>query len=284
MLKKPKALLKYYDILLKMMKITGMKFSILLRSLLFIFGLILFADGLILILQNKIHLGTILPFLIGLFFLIYTFNYTKIQNFLAKHLKLQKIWRITWVLFSIWLSSLLAFFIYLHQHTQSSNDVPSIDAIIVLGSGIIQGKPSPTLALRLDTAAQIAKQQPQTWIIVSGGLDYGEVKTEADAMLTYLQEKHQLNAAMILKEDQSTSTELNLKNSQKILTAHKLGLDSKIAIVTSDFHTLRAAAIAQKQGYNNFITVSAETPLATRYNAWLREYFAYLSGWLLNEY
>lgn len=284
MLKKSKALLRYYDILLKMMTIAGMKFSILLRSLLFIFGLILFADGLILILQNKIHLGTILPFLIGLFFLIYTFNYTKIQNFLAKHLKLQKIWRITWVLFSIWLGSLLAFFIYLHQHTQSSNDVPPVDAIIVLGSGIIQGKPSPTLALRLDTAAQIAKQQPQTWIIVSGGLDYGEVKTEADAMSTYLQEKHQLHAAMILKEDQSTSTELNLKNSHKILTAHKLGLDSKIAIVTSDFHTLRAAAIAQKQGYNDFITVSAETPLATRYNAWLREYFAYLSGWLLNEY
>ncbi|WP_249364508.1 hypothetical protein, partial [Acinetobacter baumannii] len=22
----------------------------------------------------------------------------------------------------------------------------------------------------------------------------------------------------------------------------------------------------------------------TRYNAWLREYFAYASGWLLNEY
>ncbi|MFX8461890.1 YdcF family protein, partial [Acinetobacter baumannii] len=30
--------------------------------------------------------------------------------------------------------------------------------------------------------------------------------------------------------------------------------------------------------------VAAETPLITRYNAWLREYFAYASGWLLNEY
>lgn len=267
-----------------MMKITAMKFSILLRSLLFIFGLILFIDGCMLILQNKIHLGTVLPFLIGLFFLIYVCSYTKIQNFFKKNLKLRKFWRIAWIFFSIWFCSLMAFFIYLHQHTQSNHHVQSVDAIIVLGSGIIQGEPSPTLALRLDTAAQIAKQQPQAWIIVSGGLDYGEVKTEADAMSTYLQAKHQLNAAMILKEDQSTSTELNLKNSQNILTAHRLGLDSKIAIVTSDFHTLRAAAIAKKQGYNNFVTVSAETPLATRYNAWLREYFAYLSGWLLNEY
>ena len=61
-------------------------------------------------------------------------------------------------------------------------------------------------------------------------------------------------------------------------------MNSKIAIVTSDFHTLRAGAIAKKQGYRNFITVGAGTPITTRYNAWLREYFAYLSGWVLGEY
>ena len=30
--------------------------------------------------------------------------------------------------------------------------------------------------------------------------------------------------------------------------------------------------------------VSAPTPLLIRYNAWLREYFAFISGWLLDEY
>ena len=30
--------------------------------------------------------------------------------------------------------------------------------------------------------------------------------------------------------------------------------------------------------------ISAETPLNIRYNAWLREYFAFVSGWLLREY
>ena len=267
-----------------MMMITQMKFSILLRIFLFILGLILFLDGLILILQNKIHLGTILPFGIGLFFLIYVIFYQKIQNALQKNLKLKKFWQIGWALFSLWTVSLLAFFVYLHQQTQSNTEITKVDAIIVLGSGIIQGRPSPALASRLDTAADVAQQQPQAWIIVSGGLDYGESITEAESMSGYLQEKYQLNAAKILKEDQSTSTALNLKNSQKILTAHQLNLNAKIAIVTSDFHTLRAAAIARKQGYHNFVTLSAETPLATRYNAWLREYFAYFSGWLLQEY
>lgn len=268
-----------------MMIIARMKFSILLRSSLFILGLVLFVDGLILILQNKIHLGTILPFCIGLCFLIYVIFYQKIQNMLQKNLKLKIFWQVGWGFFSLWAISVLAFFIYLHEQIQANTPIIQVDAIIILGSGIIQGRPSPTLASRLDTAAALAHQQhPQAWIIVSGGLDYGENITEAEVMSAYLQEKYHLNAAKILEEDQSTSTALNLKNSQKILQAHHLGLNAKIAIVTSDFHTLRAAAIARKQGYQNFITYSAKTPLATRYNAWLREYFAYLSGWLLHEY
>lgn len=266
------------------MIIIQMKFSVVLRISLFIIGLILFLDGSILILQNKIHLGTVLPFGIGSFFLIYVIFHQKIQNMLQHNIKLKKIWRFGWVLFSLWTVSLLAFFLYLHNQTQNTPHIDQLDAIIVLGSGIIQGRPSPTLALRLDTAAKLAQKQPQAWVIVSGGLDYGEAITEAQAMSDYLQEKYILDTAKILKEDRSTSTALNLKNSQKILHAHQLDLNAKIAIVTSDFHTLRAAAIAQKQGYQNIVTLSAETPLATRYNAWLREYFAYLSGWLLREY
>lgn len=267
-----------------MMKIMAIKSSLFLRYVLFIVGILLFLDGLILILQNKIHLGTILPFIIGLFFILYGSFYQKIQNFLQQHQKLKKIWHLGWIFFNIWLVSLFIFFGYLQLSTPSKQSTPPVDAIIVLGSGIIQGQPSPTLARRLDTAASVAQQHPQAWIIVSGGLDYGEAKTEAEAMSDYLQEKHHIAVERILKENQSTSTELNLRNSQAILKAHQLGLNAKIAIITSDFHTPRARAIAHKQGYQNIVTVSANTPLETRYNAWLREYFAYLSGWLLQEY
>lgn len=262
----------------------AIKFSIFLRCILFIVGLILFLDGFILILQNKIHLGTVLPLIIGLFFIFYTSFYQKIQKILQQHKKIKKIWQFGWICFNLWLISLFIFFSYLQLNTQSKQKIPQVDAIIVLGSGIIQGQPSPTLALRLDAAAEVAKQHPKAWIIVSGGLDYGETKTEAEAMSTYLQEKYHISAHRILKEDQSTSTELNLKNSQNVLKAHQLGLNSKIAIITSDFHTLRASAIAQKQGYQDIVTVSSNTPIETRYNAWLREYFAYISGWLLQEY
>jgi uncharacterized SAM-binding protein YcdF (DUF218 family) len=256
----------------------------LLRLSLLIVGFLLFLDGFILLLYKKIHLGTLLPLLIGLGFMCTSIWAKTIQQYLAQHTTLKKIWRMGWSLFGIWLISLIGFFGYIHFKTQQNHVENGLDAIIVLGSGITQGKASPTLAKRLDQAGKLAKQQPQAWIIVSGGLDFGEIQTEAEIMSKYLQENSSIQANRILQENKSTSTDLNLKNSQTLLQQHQLSLGSKIAIVTSDFHTLRAAAIAEKQGYSNFITIGAETPLSTRYNAWLREYFAYISGWVLGEY
>lgn len=255
-----------------------------LRMLFFIVGLILFADGFFLIAQKKIHLGTIIPLILGAILSLYALCSSRLNEFLKRHSILNKVWRITYLGFSAWLLSLLTFFAYLYTHIKDASVQPDTQAIIILGSGIIQGKASPTLALRLDRGAEIALQMPQAWIVVTGGHDFGEVKTEAEVMSEYLQSQHHIPTQRILLEDQSTSTELNLKNSLVVLKQHDLGLESKIAIVTSDFHTLRAEAITHKQGYQNVTLYSASTPLMTRYNAWLREYFAYLSGWLLNEY
>lgn len=248
------------------------------------FGALLFADGLFLILQKKWHLGTVLPLLIGFICCVYTLWMATIHPYLSRRIRLKKLWILCWSLFGIWLFSVLGFFAYLNIQTNHADPTQNIQAIIVLGSGVIQGKASPTLALRLDRAAQVSEKFPNAFIIVSGGQDFGEVKTEAEVMSAYLQEQHHISPNKILLEDQSTSTELNLKNSQPILKDHHLSLNSSIAVVTSDFHTLRSSAIAQKQGYTQISMISAPTPLMTRYNAWLREYFAYLSGWLLNEY
>lgn len=249
-------------------------------------GLILFLDGFLLILQKRIHLGTLLPFTIGVALCLHGYSYEKIINFLnqTQNQSFKKVWKMCWCLFLIWVMSVVIFFIYLKLNSQNTQPTNNTQAIIVLGSGLIKGKPSPTLAARLDTAAISASLHPQALIIVTGGLGIVENLTEAEVMSDYLQKKYNINASQITLEDQSTSTELNLKNSQPILKAHHLTLNSPINIVTSDFHTLRAAAIARKQGYRNITMLSAETPLMTRYNAWLREYFAYISGWVLGEF
>ena len=249
-----------------------------------IIGTALFLDGAYLISLNKIHLGTVLPLLIGLGLLVFALLYPKIQLFVHQTRYRHILWRIGCWGFLLWSTSVLCFFIYLHLASQNNAQLTPVKAIIVLGSGIEHGQPSATLAQRLNRAAVLAKQQPNVPLIMTGGLDFREKFTEAEVMSKYVQQNFSISPTRIWLEDKSTSTDLNLKNSKPILAQLNIQLNEPIAIVTSDFHTLRAAAIAHKQGYRHIITVAAPTPLINLYNSWLREYFAYGSGWLLNEF
>lgn len=261
-----------------------MQISSWVRIFLALIGSVLLLDGAILIAFKKIHIGTVLPLLLGLFFCLYSYFYYHIERFFFYHFRLHSIWRFGWLCFWAWLISLGYFFDYLADNNAKTQHVLPVKAIIVLGSGVENGEPSATLAKRLDRAAPVALAQPDAKLVLTGGIDYGETDSEAVVMSRYLQKQYNIPMSQIILEDKSTSTELNLKNSQALLQAQHINIQQPIAIVTSDFHTLRAAAIAKKQGYQDIILLGATTPLTTRYNAWLREYFAYASGWLLNEY
>lgn len=259
-----------------------MQFTI--RITLGLLGFILFADGVYLLLQAKIHLGIILPLVIGTIFLIHALFWQVLVRLLTHSAFLKKLWQSCWVIFSIWLCTLVLFFGYIQLNKNNALVVQNHQVILILGSGLIQGKASPTLQARLDKAAEVYQHSPQSILIVTGGLGFGQRLSEAEVMTQYLQDNHQISASKIMLEDQSTSTELNLKNSQAILEQHRIELTASIAMVTSDFHCPRVELIAAQQGYLNILCYGADTPLETRYNAWLREYFAYVSGWILGEY
>ena len=254
------------------------------RFLLLILGLVLLLDSLYLLAQKKVHIGIVLPLLIGAVFLIYAVGWHKIYPWLNQHMYIKRLWKTGWCLFALWCVSLGWFALTIQQNMRHAIESTPVKAIIVLGSGVENGKPSAALAKRLDAAVPVAKTSPQALLILSGGLDFGEQETEAVIMARYLRQHYAIPLSHMVLEDQSTSTELNLKNSKGILAQHQISLADPVAIVTSDFHTIRAAAIARKQGYQYVTMISAPTPLFMRYNAWLREYFAFLSGWVLNEY
>lgn len=258
--------------------------TMLYRALLLLIGLILFLDGMVLVLSGKIHLGIAIPLMVGLVFSSYAIFYAWFKRQLLQKPKLRKYWYAVWALFGTWLFS-FAFFAYtLHHNMQQQPTASNIQAIIVLGSGTKQGQPSPALAQRLDSAVTFFRLHPQAIFILSGGVDFGEHESEAVIMSRYLQAKYHIPPAKLILEERSTSTQLNLQNSKVLLLQYGIMPEQPIAIVTSDFHTIRSAAIAKKQGYKNAIMVGSPTPLSIRYNAWLREYFAFISGWILNEY
>lgn len=254
------------------------------RFLCLAIGLLLCTNTLYLLSLNKLHLGTVLPAIIGIGLMVYALIQKNILYWSNQSKWRKYIYRFIWSGFFLWLLSLVLFFAYIQFSPVSRPTQTPIRAIIVLGSGLDKDKPSETLQSRLDRAAELAKQHPQAIMIMTGGLGFNTQVTEAEVMASYLHVHYPMLKNKIELEDQSTSTALNLKNTQTILKQAHIDLNQPIAIVTSDFHSLRAHAIAQHQGYQNIISVRASTPLNIRYNSWLREYFAYLSGFVLAEF
>jgi len=156
-------------------------------------------------------------------------------------------------------------------------------ALLVLGSGTPRDTVSPTLAARLDLALARAAVFPRATVVVSGGPSFGGKLSEGRIMGDYLRSRG-LDAGRILQEEDSSSTEENLVFSQRLLGLHGVDADAPVEIVTSDFHVLRARWIARGAGWRQVSAVGAPMPLYLRYNAWLREYFAVLSGFLLREF
>ena len=118
-----------------------------------------------------------------------------------------------------------------------------LDALVVLGAGLRpDGTPSEALAYRLDAALDYLEDNPDTVCVVSGGQGLGESRAEADAMYDYLLE-HGLDAGRVTREDRSTSTAENVRNSAELLEP-----GSSVGIVTNDFHLYRALRIAEKNG------------------------------------
>lgn len=254
------------------------------RSLSLITGSLLILDSVWLMSLNKMHFGVVLPLLIGIGLTGYALYFPRIQAIVQKTRLRQNIWCSLWGGFFLWIISVLIFFVYLNQAIQHHATTQPAVAIIVLGSGIENNQPSATLKQRLDIAAAYAQNHPDSLLVVSGGLGIGQKKTEAQVMATYLQQYYAIEPAHILLESKSTSTEENLHHTQALLRANQIDLSQPIAIATSDFHLLRSTAIAHHQGYQQIMTLSAPTPLYIRYNSWLREYFAFISSWLLREY
>jgi uncharacterized SAM-binding protein YcdF (DUF218 family) len=253
------------------------------RGLLAVVGAVLLLDALVLIALGHFNVGVQVPAVLGAGALVLAWQWPAVQVWRQARPWRQRLWRAAWVLLALWVLSVLWFWSRLFSLGLEPPQVPAVQAIVVLGSGTLDGQPRPVLAQRLDTAAELARLQPGALIAVCGGVDWGETESEAEVMARYLQQRHGIAPERLVLEKLSTSTELNLQLSRPLLAARGVAADAPTALVSSDFHLMRALRIAQRQGLSQMYPVAAPTPLATRFNAWLREYFAMASSWVLRE-
>jgi uncharacterized SAM-binding protein YcdF (DUF218 family) len=270
-----------------------MKLNFFIQFALAFIGGVLVINSLSLFAQGLFNFGIVLPVVIGVFFGFLAWRWKRVQAWLAGRSSRKKLWYGAWGLFAAWLMSLGLFFGMVMQKSQvqgANVTAPSAaepqflpKAIIILGSGTPNCRVSETLRLRLDAGLKQAKLYPAAWVVVSGGKDWRLDCTEAQLMGDYLRTQG-LAPARIIQEDASTSTHENIRFTMPLLLSKNIANNDDISIATSDFHTLRSLYIAHRAGLTHVEMVSAATPLYIRYTAWLREYFSFIKGWLLDEY
>lgn len=143
------------------------------------------------------------------------------------------------------------------------------DAIVVLGAAQYDGRPSPLLESRLETAFQLWRDGVAPIIAVTGGKQEGDRFTEAQASRTWLEERGVPSVA-IVSEEMGTDTWESMTALDPVLRA---GNVRKVVAVTSPWHVARAVSMLDELGFD---AVGVEAPIAFSYNdagidRWLRE-------------
>ncbi|MBR5421941.1 MAG: YdcF family protein [Lachnospiraceae bacterium] len=119
------------------------------------------------------------------------------------------------------------------------------DNVLVLGLALENGKPSPDLISRLDTAVAYLEKNPSATLILTGGNADASGKTEAAVMHDILVEKRVPEDRMVL-EDQAQTTKANFRNTAKMIDPA-----SPVVLISSNYHMDRAVQTAVSAGFSD---------------------------------
>lgn len=239
-------------------------------SLIFIFiGLLLCANGVILLLFSNINLGVIITAVLGVALILY--------GVLGKKLNTKtKIYKVAKIAFFVMLICGVILVSFIAIYGQNDNASYKEDAVIVLGAGINGDRITYPLKLRLDKAIEYYNKNPEVQIVVTGGQGFQETVTEAYAMEKYLVQNG-VEASKIIKEEKATSTNENMRFSKKLLKE-----DSSIVVITNNFHIYRAVSIAKTEGFNNVTHIHAGLQWYNLVPCYIRECLAVLKMWVFD--
>ena len=117
--------------------------------------------------------------------------------------------------------------------------------VVVLGCEVRGTRPGRMLSDRIDSAYRYLSRHPEAVCVASGGMADDEIITEASCIRAELIARG-IAPERIYVEDQSESTAENLAFSARVIREN--GLPTDIAVASDNFHQLRAAIYARKNG------------------------------------
>lgn len=149
------------------------------------------------------------------------------------------------------------------------NPPPPGCTVVVLGCQAVNGRPSVMLQRRLDAALVYLRENPDSPVICTGGIDdNGELYSEAQVMSVYLQ-KNGIAPERIYREDASTNTLENIGNARTLFDQNQLPLT--VAVATDGFHQLRGQLYAEHYGLTAY-GLPCRTPWGLLPGYWVREW------------
>ncbi|MBQ7295330.1 MAG: YdcF family protein [Clostridia bacterium] len=152
------------------------------------------------------------------------------------------------------------------------NTFTAPDVLLILGCRVKGDTPEETLQMRINKAAEYLKDNKNVVAIACGGIVHDDqTKSEAQAIFEGLTQRG-VEAERIILEDKSTTTKENFINAKKIIDS--MGDNLSVAMLSSEFHLLRAELLAKKCGLN-VTTVAAPSPKDLRAKNYVRELFCF---------
>ncbi len=145
---------------------------------------------------------------------------------------------------------------------------PNAEYVIILGAGLDGEKPLPPLVSRMDKALEYLRANPNAKVIATGGQGAGEGITEAEAARRYLV-ANGIEEARIFLEDKSVDTLENIQFASSLFEK-----DTRVVIVTNEFHIYRSMYIARKNGLNAASLVAPSPSFMHKVSYFLREFFS----------
>ncbi|MFB7935572.1 vancomycin high temperature exclusion protein [Streptomyces sp. NPDC127049] len=149
---------------------------------------------------------------------------------------------------------------------RTTADVPARDVAVVFGAGLWKGRPTPYLAHRLDTAAELYRTGKVKVLLVTGDNSRTEYD-EPGAMRAYL-------AARGVPDSQVVSDHAGFDTWDSCVRARKVFGVERAVLVTQDFHIKRAVALCERAGVASYGVGVAEPHDTTWYYGTTRELFA----------
>ena len=152
-------------------------------------------------------------------------------------------------------------------------DAPAEDedvTVVVLGCQVSGDRPSVMLQARIDAAYEYLAAHPQAVCIATGGKGTGENISEAACIRQELVAMG-IDETRIYMEDRSVNTAQNMAFSAEII--EEKGLSTTVAVVSDNFHQLRASIFAARVGLDaRAVGCSSHWMLGGGY--WTREVLA----------